>query len=232
MVDRAMEIVKHLLPHRGWYKLATMIEVVAVVSLSILVPIFVAITFPIWILPVLFCWRDYRKQCRHRRGVVSLERAMHIRRDLEGAGRTVVFTNGHFDLLHVGHLSYLQGARDLGDTLIVGLNDDASTRELKGDGRPIIPQAGRALMLAALSCVDYVVIFEGLTANRLVEALEPDIYVKGGDWGNNRMPPEAAVVANYGGEVRFLPYLSERSTTGLIETIMAGVGGRGTEQIE
>jgi len=105
------------------------------------------------------------------------------------AGRTVVFTNGHFDLLHLGHVDVLQRARALGDVLVVGLNSDASTQQLKGPQRPIVPQAERAAVLAALACVDLVVIFDELTASRLVAALRPDIYVKGGDWGQEREPP-------------------------------------------
>jgi rfaE bifunctional protein nucleotidyltransferase chain/domain len=156
--------------------------------------------------------------------IVSLEGALTVRAKLQIEGKTVVFTNGHFDLLHVGHLDYLQRARALGDVLIVGLNSDASTRALKGEKRPIVLQGERARMLAALTCVDYVVIFEKTTANSLVEALKPDLYVKGGDWGEGHIPPEAEVVASYGGQVRILPYLPEHSTTRLIETIVERFG--------
>jgi rfaE bifunctional protein nucleotidyltransferase chain/domain len=152
--------------------------------------------------------------------IVSLEEALIARGKLQIEGKTVVFTNGHFDLLHMGHVDYLQRARELGDVLIVGLNSDASTRALKGEKRPIVPQNERARMLAALACVDYVLIFEETTANSLVKALKPDLYVKGGDWGEGRAPPEAEAVASYGGKVCFLPYLPEHSTTGLIETIV------------
>jgi rfaE bifunctional protein nucleotidyltransferase chain/domain len=156
--------------------------------------------------------------------IVSLGEALTVRGKLQAEGKTVVFTNGHFDLLHVGHVDYLQRARKLGDVLIVGLNSDASTRTLKGKKRPIVPQGERARMLAALVCVDYVVIFEETTANSLVEALKPDLYVKGGDWGKGRTPPEAEVVASYGGQVQILPYLPDHSTTGLIETIVKRFG--------
>jgi rfaE bifunctional protein nucleotidyltransferase chain/domain len=159
--------------------------------------------------------------------IVPLGEALTVRAKLQIEGRTVVFTNGHFDLLHVGHVDYLQRARELGDVLIVGLNSDASTRALKGESRPIIPQGERARMLAALACVDYVVIFEETTANSLVEALKPDLYVKGGDWGEGHAPPEAGVVASYGGQVRILPYLPEHSTTRLIETIVERFGPGG-----
>src|SRR5438309_2589569 len=93
-------------------------------------------------------------------------------------GKRIVFANGCFDILHVGHVRYLQAARALGDCLIVGLNSDASARALKGEGHPIVPQAERAELLAALACVDYVLIFEGLTAERVVAALRPEVYVK------------------------------------------------------
>jgi rfaE bifunctional protein nucleotidyltransferase chain/domain len=156
--------------------------------------------------------------------IVSLEEALTVRGKLQAEGKTVVFTNGHFDLLHMGHVDYLQRARELGDVLAVGLNSDASTRALKGEKRPIVPQGERARMLAALACVDYVIIFEETTANSLVEALKPDLYVKGGDWGEGHNPPEAEVVAGYGGQVRILPYLPEHSTTRLIETIVERFG--------
>ena len=149
--------------------------------------------------------------------VISLEKAAAILCRLQG--KTIVFTNGVFDLLHVGHVSYLQEARALGDVLVVGLNGDASVRALKGRKRPIVPQDERAQVLAALSCVDYVIIFEETTANRLVEALKPDIYVKGGDWGVGHPPPEAEIINGYGGQVHILPYKPGYSTTQLIEII-------------
>jgi rfaE bifunctional protein nucleotidyltransferase chain/domain len=132
----------------------------------------------------------------------------------------LVFTNGHFDLLHVGHVRYLQAARALGDALLVGLNSDPSTRARK-PGRPIVPQEERAELLAALACVDAVTIFDELTACALVAALRPEIYVKGSDWAQpgGPQPPEAAVVAGYGGRVVYLPYIPERSTTAIIERI-------------
>jgi rfaE bifunctional protein nucleotidyltransferase chain/domain len=131
-------------------------------------------------------------------------------------------TNGHFDLLHVGHVRYLRAARALGDALVVGLNSDDSARARK-PGRPLVPEDERAELLAALDCVDVVVIFDGLTANRLVEALQPEVYVKGGDWGQpgGPQPPEAEAVAAYGGRVVFLPYVPNRSTSNLIARIRA-----------
>ncbi len=158
--------------------------------------------------------------------VVSPEEAQRIREELRAAGKTVVLTNGHFDLLHVGHVRCLQQAKELGDVLFVGVNSDASTRLLKGDKRPIVPEDERARLVAALECVDYVVIFEERTARRLVELLKPDIYAKGGDYGPaGKELPEAEAVAAYGGEVRILPYLPGRSTTDIIRTILERYGG-------
>jgi len=158
--------------------------------------------------------------------VVSPEEAQRIREELRSAGKTVVLTNGHFDLLHVGHVRCLQQAKELGDVLFVGVNSDASTRLLKGGKRPIIPEDERARLVAALECVDYVVIFEERTARRLVELLKPDIYAKGGDYGPaGKELPEAEAVAAYGGKVRILPYLPGRSTTDIIRTILERYGG-------
>ncbi len=135
-------------------------------------------------------------------------------------GRTVVFTNGCFDLLHRGHVDYLQRARDLGDALVVGVNGDHSVRQLKGPGRPILPEDDRAAVLAALRAVDVVVIFHQPTAEALVAAIQPAVYVKGGDWGpGQRTPPEAAVVFSYGGRVQFIPYLPGRSTSEIVAQI-------------
>ncbi len=152
--------------------------------------------------------------------VLHLDAALAWRQTLRDTGRSLVFTNGHFDLLHVGHARYLQAARALGDALIVGLNSDASTRARK-PGRPIVPQEERAELVAALGCVDVVVIFDDLTASALVAALRPEIYAKGGDWSrpDGPRPPEAEIVAGYGGQMVFLPYIPERSTTTLIEKI-------------
>ena len=140
--------------------------------------------------------------------------------DMRAAGRARVFTNGCFDLLHRGHVDYLQRARGLGDALVVGLNGDASVRLLKGAGRPILPEADRAAVLASLRAVDVVVIFHEPTAEALVAALQPALYVKGGDWdGTKRTPPEAAVALSYGGRVQTIPYLPGRSTSEIVAQI-------------
>lgn len=135
----------------------------------------------------------------------------------------VVLTNGHFDLLHVGHLRYLQAARELGDLLVVGVNDDRVTAVRKGPGRPVLPENERAELLAGLACVDLVTIFHESTAEHLVRLVRPGIYVKGGDYGPGGAElPERAVVEEIGGAVRILPFVGGRSTTEIIEAIRAG----------
>ena len=155
--------------------------------------------------------------------VLSLEELLPIRERFKAEGKTLVLTNGHFDLLHVGHVRCLQQAKRLGDVLVVGLNSDASTRALKGAGRPLVPQEERAEVLAALECVDFVVIFEERTAERLVAALKPEVYVKGGDWTLENLP-EAKAVAECGGRVEILPQVPGRSTTEIIKTILGRYG--------
>ncbi len=135
-------------------------------------------------------------------------------------GRRIVLTNGCFDLLHRGHITYLNAAKALGDVLIVGLNTDASVRRLKGLERPINPLEDRAQVLAALSCVDHIVAFDEETPVELARAVRPDVFVKGGDY-TLAMLPEAPVVEAAGGIVRILPYVQDRSTTSIIERIRA-----------
>lgn len=144
------------------------------------------------------------------------------------AGERGVFTNGCFDLLHLGHVRYLQEARALGDFLILGLNSDEGVRLLKGPGRPLMPENERAEILAALTCIDYVTIFGEPTASPLVAYLRPAIYVKGGDYAaagdtpevpDSTRLPEAAVVQAYGGTVRLIPYVPHHSTSELIASI-------------
>jgi D-glycero-beta-D-manno-heptose 1-phosphate adenylyltransferase len=162
---------------------------------------------------------------------ISLERLMPLRRAWRDEGRTVVFTNGIFDLLHLGHLRYLESARALGDLLIVGLNSDDSTRRLKGPKRPLVPQDERAALLLGLRPVDHVTIFHESTAESLVAALEPEVYVKGGDYvlsnageSSGKVLPEARIVRGYGGRVELIPYLPGHSTTELIERILERYG--------
>ena len=139
-------------------------------------------------------------------------------------GRKLVVTNGCFDLLHAGHVSFLAEARALGDALLVGLNSDASTRALKGSERPLAQELDRAAVLLALRSVDAVVIFSEATAGPLLAELRPAIYAKGGDYSLAGSPtgtllPEEDVVRSFGGEIHILPYLPGRSTTALIERI-------------
>lgn len=150
--------------------------------------------------------------------LLSQSEAQTLRDELRRAGKTLVFTNGHFDLLHAGHLEYLEQARALGDGLFVAVNGDASTRRLKGEGRPLVPQEQRARLLAALEPVDAVIIFEADTAADLLRALEPEIYVKGGDYADKPLPERAAVEA-YGGRVELVEFLTGHSTTRLINRI-------------
>lgn len=130
----------------------------------------------------------------------------------------LVFTNGCFDLLHIGHTRYLQDARALGDCLIVGINSDASVRAIKPDGRPIVPQAQRAEVLAALACVDHVVIFDEPDPRALIAAVQPDVLVKGGDWPIDRIVGRELVQAR-GGAVVTIPLVPDVSTTTLVQRI-------------
>lgn len=149
---------------------------------------------------------------------LTLAQAIEQREALRDAGKTVVFTNGHFDLLHIGHLDYIEKARALGDALFLGINGDSSTSRLKGTGRPITPAIERARLLAALIPVSVTLIFEDDTAHPLIEALKPDIYVKGGDYADKHLPERSAVEA-YGGKVVLIDYLPDHSTTAIIKKI-------------
>lgn len=144
---------------------------------------------------------------------------LRVERDrLAARGARLVFTNGCFDLLHVGHVRYLQAARALGDALAVGLNADASVRILKGPDRPINNEADRAEVLAALACVDFVTIFAEPRATALLAAVRPHVYAKGGDYTLETInAEERAALEAAGAEIRFLPLVPGRSTTRLIE---------------
>jgi rfaE bifunctional protein nucleotidyltransferase chain/domain len=149
---------------------------------------------------------------------LSLNEAVAARATLRENGQTLAFTNGHFDLLHVGHLDYLEKARALGDALFVGLNGDGGTTRLKGMGRPIVPAAERSRLLAALRVVDAVIIFDDDTADNLLRTLQPEIYVKGGDYAHKTLPERPTVDA-YGGKVVLIDYLPGHSTSELITRI-------------
>jgi rfaE bifunctional protein nucleotidyltransferase chain/domain len=146
---------------------------------------------------------------------------LDVRAALRAAGRTVVWTNGCFDLLHVGHLRNLQAAKRHGDVLIVGVNSDDSVRRLKGQHRPLLPETQRAEVLCGLSCVDYVVLFDEPTPEEALARLKPEVHCKGADYAppGGKPIPEAALVASYGGRVEFLPLVDGLSTSALLERV-------------
>lgn len=137
------------------------------------------------------------------------------------AGRTVAFANGHFDLLHVGHLRYLAAAKAEGDLLVVAINDDPSVAALKGPGRPIVPGAERAELLAALKPVDFVVIFSGMTPAPLLAELKPDVHCKGPDYDSPEGVPEYEVVRAYGGRTALVGDPKDHATSDLISRVRA-----------
>jgi rfaE bifunctional protein nucleotidyltransferase chain/domain len=144
---------------------------------------------------------------------------------LKAQGKKVVFTNGCFDILHVGHVRYLKKAKSLGDILIIGLNTDRSVRIIKGENRPVVPEKERAEVLSALEFVDYIVFFNEPDPLHLIEALKPDILAKGADWSKDRIIGRE-IVENLGGRVVLVPMVAGASSTGLIEKIKK-VYGRG-----
>ena len=138
--------------------------------------------------------------------------------ELHKQDKKIVFTNGCFDILHVGHVRYLTTAREFGDLLIVGLNTDESVRKLKGESRPINDENSRVEVLLGLKAVDYVVLFGEQTAENLISEIKPNVYVKGGDYTLETLP-EAKIVQSYGGKVEFIPMVAGRSTTNIINKI-------------
>lgn len=140
---------------------------------------------------------------------------------LRKGGKKVVFTNGCFDILHAGHVTYLEKARSFGDCLVLGLNTDASVRANKGPSRPINSELDRAKVVGALKSVDYVVLFGEQTAETLIAKVKPDVYVKGGDYTLDTLP-EAKIVMGYGGKVEFVNMVEGRSTTNVIKKIKQG----------
>ena len=155
--------------------------------------------------------------------IKTLAEVVRIRAQLQNEGKKLVFTNGCFDLLHIGHVRYLNHARDMGDALVVAVNSDRSLREIKGEGRPIVPEAERAEVLAALACVDYVFIFDDATPQRVIDAIVPDVLVKGADWGISEIVGRATV-EGAGGVVRNIPLVEGSSTTGIIEKVLEHFG--------
>jgi D-glycero-beta-D-manno-heptose 1-phosphate adenylyltransferase len=156
-----------------------------------------------------------------RTKVTGLDELLALRAGWRAAGRTVVWTNGCFDLLHVGHVRGLQEARGLGDVLVVGVNSDDSVRRLKGPGRPLVPEAERAEVLAALACVDRVLVFGEDTPCAVLGRLRPEVHCKGEDYGppSGRPIPEAEIVRSYGGRVAFLKFTPGASASDLMRRL-------------
>jgi rfaE bifunctional protein nucleotidyltransferase chain/domain len=148
--------------------------------------------------------------------ILKLNEAVAFRNALREAGKKVVFTNGCFDLIHIGHVRYLFSARNLGDALIVGLNSDSSTKRLKGENRPVYPENERAEILSSMEAVDAVVIFEKDTPIDIIAALLPDILVKGGDWNLENIVGRDVVERN-GGKVMTVQYEKDHSTSLILE---------------
>lgn len=151
--------------------------------------------------------------------IKRLSQLQNIVGQFKSEGKTVVFTNGCFDLIHPGHIMYLCEAKEMGDLLIVGLNSDASIRKIKGKDRPIINEAGRITILSGLECVDYIAVFDESTPLKLIKTLKPDIIVKGADWKDKGIIG-ADFVRSYGGEVRTVNLVKGYSTTNLIKKIV------------
>ncbi len=146
-----------------------------------------------------------------------------VLKNLQNQGQKVVFTNGVFDLLHLGHVTYLQESRKKGDLLVVGLNSDASVRRIKGPLKPLLPVGERAEMLLALSCVDYTTFFEEDDPYNIIKILRPDVLVKGGDWAIDKIIG-GDLVQSWGGKVLNIPVVEGRSTTNLIQMVRERYG--------
>ena len=144
---------------------------------------------------------------------------LRIIKDLKAKGKRIVFTNGCFDLLHIGHVRYLEKAKGLGDVLFGGVNSDSSIRKLKGPKRPILSEEERAEILSGLGCVDYVTLFDEIDPLKLITSLQPDVLAKGGDWTKEQTVGKE-VVERSGGEVVIIPLVKGASTSNLIETIL------------
>jgi len=152
--------------------------------------------------------------------IITLAKIREWRSKVRKNGQQLVVTNGCFDILHVGHIRYLHSARKEGDLLLVGLNGDKSIRQLKGDGRPVNPESDRALLLAALECVDAVCIFPEKRATRFLNEAQPDIYVKGGDYTLETLDSdERRTIESAKGRIVFIPFITDRSTSNLINRI-------------
>ena len=152
--------------------------------------------------------------------IKTSDEIVEIRKQLRSENKKVVFTNGVFDILHSGHVDYLTKSKALGDILIVGLNSDKSVKNIKGDKRPIIDQENRAIILASLKPVDFVVLFDEDTPAKLIEAIIPDVLVKGADWALDKIEGRETVIKN-GGEVKNIKFVNEQSTSKIIHKILS-----------
>ena len=155
----------------------------------------------------ILTWEELKKAVEHNRG----------------EGKKIAFTNGCFDILHAGHVQYLREARKTGDLLILGLNSDTSVRAIKGEKRPLIPQVERAEVVASLTAVDYVTVFDETTPLRLIEYLQPDCLVKGGDWQEDAVVG-GDLVRSWGGKVVIVPLTEGISTTNIVDKILRAYG--------
>ncbi len=154
-----------------------------------------------------------------REKIKKRKELLKIIKNLKSKGKRIVFTNGCFDLLHLGHVRYLEEAKSLGDILVVAVNGDSSVRKLKGSKRPILPEADRTEILSGLGCVDYITTFNESDPLKLITSLKPDLLVKGGDWAREQIVGRE-VVENSGGELLIIPFVKGSSTTNVIDTIL------------
>lgn len=153
-----------------------------------------------------------------RNKIVALETLEEMIKELHTKGRKVISTSGCFDIIHAGHIAYLEEAAGKGDVLVVLLNSDSSVRGIKGAGRPIVPQQERASVIAGLECVDYVCIFDEYTPCNAIAELQPDIFIKGGDYRGKHIP-EMDVLSEYGGKVEYVSMVQGCSSTAIIDKI-------------
>ena len=154
-----------------------------------------------------------------REKIKERKKLLKIIKNLKAKGKRIVFTNGCFDLLHLGHVRYLEEAKSLGDILVVGVNSDSSVRRLKGPKRPILPEEERTEILSGLGCVDYITVFNEADPLKLITSLEPNLLVKGGDWTREQIVGRE-VVERSGGELVIIPFVKGASTSNVIDTIL------------
>ena len=155
--------------------------------------------------------------------IKSLDELVSIRKELKKQNKKVVFTNGCFDILHAGHVDYITKAKEKGDVLIVAVNSDTSTKRLKGDARPIVPQNERAFIVSNLKPVDYVLIFDEETPYEVIKKIVPDVLIKGADWAIDKIIGRDIVEAN-GGKVETIKFVNDQSTTNIIKTVLDRLG--------